>query len=97
MTEGLFNQLAGTGVVGVMLVLALLALRAKDKELREVREASAKETSTEKQLRIDDAKQYLTLAMSLQKEVIHAVQTLGEIMEILRKELKEAQGENEET
>jgi hypothetical protein len=64
------SQLAGTGVVGVLLVLSLLALRHKDRELK-----------NEQQARIEDAKAYLNLAMSLQSQVIVAVNKLSEIVD----------------
>jgi hypothetical protein len=64
------SQLAGTGVVGVLLVLSLLALRHKDRELK-----------LEQQARIEDAKAYLNLAMSLQSQVIVAVNKLSEIVD----------------
>ena len=70
METQLWGQLASTGVVGVLLVLALLALRQKDKELKD-----------EQQARIEDAKAYLKLAMSLQEQVLGAVNKLAEIVE----------------
>ena len=73
METQLLSQLASTGVVGVLLVLALLALRSKDKELKD-----------EQQARIEDAKSYLKLAMSLQEQVISAVTKLSDIVEYLQ-------------
>ena len=70
MAESALTQLAGTGVVGVVLVLALLALWRKDKDLRA--EASA---------RVEDAQRMLALAMTLQKDVTLAVSALTEIVE----------------
>lgn len=72
MTEALFGQLASTGTVGVLLVLALFALRAKDRELK-----------AEMNARIEDAIKFNTLAMSLQREVIQAVNDLGKMLDIL--------------
>lgn len=66
----LLTQLASTGVVGIFLVIALFALRHKDKALED-----------EKNARIKDAHDYTSLAMTLQKDVILAVKTLGEIVE----------------
>lgn len=69
-TGGLLSQIASTGIVGVFLVIALIALHRRDGELQ-----------TEKNLRIADAGKYLELALALQKDVIVAVKTLGEIVE----------------
>lgn len=66
----LIGQVASTGIVGIFLALALLALREKDKALL-----------IEKNARIEDSQKYMTLAMALQKDVITAVKTLGEIVE----------------
>lgn len=67
---GLLTQVASTGLVGVFLVIALFALRQRDAELQ-----------AEKGHRITDAAKYLELALELQKDVIVAVKTLGEIVE----------------
>lgn len=85
MTEQLYQQLASTGVVGVLLVLALIAVRMMYKELKEAREEHAKQLAAEKQNRIDDAKAFNGLAMALQKEVITAVTKLGEIVDAWEK------------
>lgn len=74
MTEQLIGQLASTGVVGVLLGLAILALRDKDKQLR-----------TEMEARIADAAKFNTLAMSLQREVIEAVNKLGDMLTIMER------------
>lgn len=79
------QQLASTGVVGALLVVAIFALRAKDKELQQ-----------EKAARIDDAKAYLQLAMSLQEQVITAVNKLSEIWEAWEKR-EEAQKKHFDT
>ena len=51
------------------------------------------------QSRIDDAQRFNTLAMSLQKEVIHAVNHLGDIIEWLegdkRKDLRQTREKKE--
>lgn len=103
MVENILTQFAGTGIVGAGLVLALLTLRAKDKELSEEKQKRiddakqcGKELAAEKQNRIDDAGRFLDMAMKIQKEVTQAVATLGEIMAILRKEIREARGEEDE-
>lgn len=70
MWQPLLAQLASTGVVGVFLIIVLYALREKDKAL-----------DIEKNARIEDAKQYLALSMTLQKDVIMAVKALGEIVD----------------
>lgn len=84
MENQVLSQLASTGVVGVLLVLSLLALRHKDREM-----------TMEKQARIDDAKAYLNLAMSLQQQVIVAVNKLSEIVDAWerRDEEREARAE----
>lgn len=69
-TMTLLQQLASSGVLGVVLVLALLALRTKDRELR-----------GESQARIDDAQRMLELSMRLQKDVTLAVAALTEIVD----------------
>ncbi len=70
MAESALAQLAGTGVVGIVLVLALLALWQKDKDFK-----------AEAKARIDDAQRMLGLAMQLQKDVTTAVAALTEIVE----------------
>lgn len=72
--QALLGQLASTGVVGVFLVMALIALKKKDADL-----------DKEKNSRIEDTKQFSTLCLSLQKEVITAVQKLSEVVEFLEK------------
>jgi hypothetical protein len=71
MTDEMMRQLASTGVVGVLLVLALFALREKDRQL-----------NAEKTARIEDAGKFNALAMSLQREVIAAVNKLSDMLEI---------------
>lgn len=70
MAESALAQLAGTGVVGVVLVLALLALWQKDKDFK-----------GEAKARIDDAGRMLAIAMTLQKDVTNAVTALTAIVE----------------
>lgn len=74
MTDQIFTQIASTGVVGALLVLALFALREKDKQLKD-----------EMTARIEDAGRFNTLSMSLQREVIGAVEKLGEMLEIVER------------
>lgn len=62
MIEGMLTQVAGVGLVGVLLVLALFALHRKDNELSALRDAHAKQLSEDakvfaKQLS-DDAKAF---------------------------------------
>jgi type II secretory pathway component PulM len=70
MAESALAQLAGTGVVGLVLVLALLALWQKDKDYK-----------AESKARIDDAQRMLAILMQMQKDVTTAVAALTEIVE----------------
>lgn len=74
MVDSMLAQLAGTGVVGAFLVLSLLALRAKDASL-----------TAEKNSRIEDAQKFNALCLSLQKEVMTAIGTLGKIADTWEK------------
>lgn len=75
MPESALQQLAGTGVVGVVLALALYALWRKDRDLR-----------TESAARVEDAQRMLELAMKLQKELTLAVTALTEVAKELKLE-----------
>jgi len=69
------GQIASSGILGALLVIALFALWQKDKELQR-----------EKNARIEDAKQYNMLSMSLQREVIQAVEKLSDIVQIWKQQ-----------
>jgi len=72
--DAALTQLASTGIVGAVFVIALVALRAKDRQLND-----------EKAARIEDAKDMMTLAMDLQKQVIFAVNKLSDMTEAAEK------------
>ena len=76
MTEAMLGQLASTGVVGAFLVLALLGLISKDKQLKE---------QAEKHILALQSGRFITLAMSLQREVIEAVNKLGDMLAFIEK------------
>lgn len=78
MTDALIGQIASTGIVGVFCALALLMLWQKDKSL-------AKEMSA----RIEDARAFTNMALSVQKEVILAVAALTKIADTLEKREEE--------
>ena len=92
MTDTLLGQLASTGVVGAFLVLALLALTNKDKQLKEqakehtlALQEKDKQIKTEMEARVADSGRFITLAMSLQREVIEAVNKLSDMLAFIEK------------
>lgn len=81
----LFGQLASTGVVGVLLVIALLALRDVYRQLNAAKDDCSSKIQAEMQARVDDAKRFNELSMSLQREIIEAVSKLGDMLDLLEK------------
>ena len=80
----LIERIASTGLAGVFLALAVYAYWSKDKELK-----------AEMQQRIADAQQFNTLALNLQKELIRAVNRLGEIVEWVEGQRRRRKEEDE--
>lgn len=72
------DQLAGFGVVGVMLMISLYALRALYTEL-----------GAERAARIQDAKDGMTLLLAVQKEVLAAVDKLTDIYGMVQEERRQ--------
>lgn len=91
------KQLAGNGVLGLMVAILLYAFWKKDQELREVRAEMAKAVQEESRLRIDDNKAMLTVITSIQEKVILAVTKLGDIHEAYEQERKDTREANRRT
>ena len=92
MTEAMLGQLASTGVVGAFLVLALLTLASKEKQIKELMakhdlalQEKDKQIKAEMEARAADSGRFITLAMSLQREVIEAVNKLGDMLAFIEK------------
>jgi len=69
-----YKQIASLGIVGVLLVASLIALRSVYNSF-----------IAEKTARIDDAQKFNTLALSMQKEMILATQSLVKIADAFEK------------
>ncbi len=82
MAESLIAQLAGSGVLGVVLVIVMLALRQKDQDNKELQAL----VQSESKARVDDAQRMLGLAMTLQKESTLAITALTAVMEELKEQ-----------
>lgn len=74
MSDALLQQLASSGVMGLLLALALVALWEKDKQLK-----------AEMTARITDATRYTDLALGLQKELIDAARDIKTMLDLFQK------------
>ena len=92
MTEQAVGQIASTGAVGALLILAVIALIHKEKHIKELMKEQAlalqekdKQIKAEMDARVADSGRFITLAMSLQREVIEAVNKLGDMLAFIEK------------
>ncbi len=74
MPNTLLQQLASTGIVGLLLALALFALRDMQRQLKE-----------EMKARIEDAAKNTQTVLALQRELIEATQQIAAMLDLFRK------------